>query len=195
MRKIETVFVRDPKNMKLVTAEVTPGCEWVFNELCRATRKYDGTCCLIRVGEHPTVKLYKRCEWDNAKGPAPASWLHWSFDPEQRSGHGWLPISDDPSDWLHREAFTRGTDDLDAPYVNGQTYELCGPKIQKNPEGFAAPVLVPHGRDIVGGPCGSFEELRGRLGAGDIEGIVWHHADGRMAKIKARDFGFKVKPR
>ena len=23
----------------------------------------------------------------------------------------------------------------------------------------------------------------------DIEGIVWHHPDGRMAKIKRRDFG------
>lgn len=24
--------------------------------------------------------------------------------------------------------------------------------------------------------------------AGGVEGIVWHHDDGRMAKIKARDF-------
>jgi hypothetical protein len=25
----------------------------------------------------------------------------------------------------------------------------------------------------------------------NIEGIVWHHPDGRMAKLKLRDFGVK----
>jgi hypothetical protein len=25
----------------------------------------------------------------------------------------------------------------------------------------------------------------------NIEGIVWHHSDGRMVKIKAKDFGIK----
>jgi hypothetical protein len=25
----------------------------------------------------------------------------------------------------------------------------------------------------------------------DIEGIVWHHPDGRMVKIKKKDFGYK----
>jgi hypothetical protein len=29
------------------------------------------------------------------------------------------------------------------------------------------------------------------LAGKDIEGIVWHHSDGRMAKIKLRDFGHK----
>jgi len=28
----------------------------------------------------------------------------------------------------------------------------------------------------------------------DIEGLVFHHPDGRMAKIKKRDFGFRRKP-
>ena len=28
-----------------------------------------------------------------------------------------------------------------------------------------------------------------------IEGIVWHHPDGRMAKIKARDFGIQWPPK
>jgi len=33
------------------------------------------------------------------------------------------------------------------------------------------------------------EWLKGR----DIEGLVFHHPDGRMAKIKKRDFGLKRK--
>ncbi len=28
MKKIPTLFVRDPENMSRVTEEVTPGCEW-----------------------------------------------------------------------------------------------------------------------------------------------------------------------
>lgn len=33
--------------------------------------------------------------------------------------------------------------------------------------------------------------LRSYLANKDIEGIVWHHPDGRMVKIKGKDFGLK----
>lgn len=36
--------------------------------------------------------------------------------------------------------------------------------------------------------------LRSYLSAGVFEGIVWHHPDGRMVKIKAKDFGLRRKP-
>ena len=81
------------------------------------------------------------------------------------------------------------------------TYELCGPKINGNPEGYDQHVLIPHARaDRLGGDwdLSSFDEirkavlhLRSSLG---FEGIVWHHPDGRMAKIKARDFPSPVNP-
>jgi hypothetical protein len=52
---------------------------------------------------------------------------------------------------------------------------------------------------IVGGadepPPRDFDGLRTWLAGKDIEGIVWHHPDGRMAKIKLRDFGLKRQPR
>lgn len=32
------------------------------------------------------------------------------------------------------------------------------------------------------------DELRGYLLMHTFEGIVWHHPDGRMAKLKRRDF-------
>jgi hypothetical protein len=39
----------------------------------------------------------------------------------------------------------------------------------------------------------TFNELREWLSGMDIEGIVFHHPDGRMAKIKKRDFGIRRK--
>ena len=33
--------------------------------------------------------------------------------------------------------------------------------------------------------------IKAYLADGKIEGIVWHHPDGRMVKIKAKDFGIK----
>ena len=43
---------------------------------------------------------------------------------------------------------------------------------------------------LIGGPR-DFAGLRQYLRLGAIEGIVWHHPDGRMVKIKAKDFGFR----
>jgi hypothetical protein len=47
VRKIPTVFVRDPENRSRVLPEVTPGCEWVLAGEGKATRKYDGTCVML----------------------------------------------------------------------------------------------------------------------------------------------------
>lgn len=50
---------------------------------------------------------------------------------------------------------------------------------------------MPHGSERVEENPRTFEELKVFLKGRDIEGIVWHHRDGRMAKIKARDFGWR----
>ncbi len=71
------------------------------------------------------------------------------------------------------------------------TYELVGPKIQGNPEGFVEHTLVSHDLcDVVDAPT-DYEGLKAWFAGRDIEGVVWHHPDGRMAKIKAKDFGLK----
>lgn len=36
-----------------------------------------------------------------------------------------------------------------------------------------------------------FDGIKAWLTDRQIEGLVWHHDDGRMAKIKRRDFGLK----
>ena len=39
----------------------------------------------------------------------------------------------------------------------------------------------------------TYDQIKDALENTDIEGIVWHHPDGRMVKIKKKDFGFKRK--
>ena len=180
MKKIMSLFVRDYVGIYdktrdyLVRDGITPGAEWVANGEGVATRKYDGTCCMVLDG-----KLFKR--YDAKWGKTPPA----GFQPAQDliDGHrtGWVPVMDVPQDRWHRLAFT-------GKEPNG-TYELCGPKVRNNPENFPEHVLVPHGADVWSYVPRTFSELRHYLYITDIEGIVWHHRDGRMVKIKGKDFG------
>jgi hypothetical protein len=101
---------------------------------------------------------------------------------------GWVPVGDGPEDKWHREAFAAESSWPD------DTYELIGPKIQGNPEAATSHRLIPHSSEalvIPGEPQRTFGAIRDYLSAHDFEGIVYHHPDGRMAKIKGRDFGFR----
>lgn len=178
MKKIDTLFLRDTENPRLVTQVVNPSCQWVLDGEGTPTVKWDGSACLIREG-----RLYKRMEWDGQKGAAPAQWLHHDFDPAQRSGHGWWPVGDGPEDWMHRKAIATGLPD--------GTYELIGPKLGKNPEGVTDYMLVKHGDVRCPDAPRTFEGLRAFFEENVMEGLVWHHPDGRMAKIKTRDFGLR----
>ena len=72
-------------------------------------------------------------------------------------------------------------------------YEALGPRIQGNPERYERHALVrvvPFEPWLVlEGVPRDFDGLRAFLAALDVEGIVFHHPDGRKAKIKKRDFG------
>lgn len=68
-----------------------------------------------------------------------------------------------------------------------------------NPEGFDRHVLIRHAdaeqiqsgwySDYEGKPGTTYDGLRSLLSKSfPFEGIVWHHPDGRMAKLKRRDF-------
>lgn len=180
MKKIISLFYRDRQGDRLARNEVTPGAEWVIAGEGVATRKWDGTCCMVRAGV-----LYKR--YDAKKGKTPPAGFEPAQDPDPITGHwpGWLPVDDGPSDRWHREAFGPGE------YPDG-TYELCGPKVQGNPEGLPIHVLLPHGF-AKENPPRSFDALKEYLASVDIEGIVWHHPDGRMVKVKTKDFGLTRK--
>src|ERR1700679_1790969 len=67
MRKIPTLFVRDPTNRKYVLPEVTPGCQWVLDGEGVATRKFDGTCVMLDADK----AWWARREVKDGKEPPP----------------------------------------------------------------------------------------------------------------------------
>jgi hypothetical protein len=188
MKKIISLFQRNYDGDRLVRDEVVPGAEWVIAGEGVATRKLDGTCCMVRDG-----KLYKRYEVKPG-GKPPAN-----FEPanevDENTGkqQGWLPVGDGPEDRWHREAFENWH--LIIGNLPDGTYELVGPKVQGNPEHHTGHFLAPHGAMLEPHAPRTYAELREWFKGQDIEGIVWHHPDGRMVKIKGKDFGIKRQSR
>lgn len=181
MKKISTLYKKDPSNLGRVINEVNPENEWAIHTGI-ATRKYDGTACAIINGE-----LYKR--YDVKKGRAIPEGAIACQEPDKITGHHphWVKCSiGDPSDRYHFEAFNTLADKTHG------TYELCGPKIQGNPENLASHVLIPHGKSEIAVNV-SFEEIKAMLLEANIEEIVFHANDGtgRMCKIRKSDFGIK----
>jgi len=181
MKKTPTIFKRNPDNRRELLDEPHKECAWVFSGEGVPTRKYDGTCCMVMDG-----LMFKRRELKKGK-PQPEGFKLVDSDEITGKKVGWMPVTDADEDRWHVEAFGDGN------WPDG-TYELCGPKVQGNPEGFETHVLVPHsGAPQYDGIERTFDGIRGFLEHRDIEGLVFHHKDGRMAKIKKRDYGQKRK--
>ncbi len=178
MKKIPTLFIRDPAtNLRHVSREVHPDCQWVIDGEGGPTRKLDGTCVLIR-----GLSVFKRREVKAGKAP-PDGFELIETDPKTGNRVGWVAVGDGPEDKWHREALQN----LDA-LLPGGTYELCGPKVQGNPEGYPEHTLRRHGSIGLDDVPRSFRALSRWLHDRPYEGVVWHHQDGRMAKIKKKDF-------
>lgn len=193
MRKIISLFQRNYDGDRLVRNDVVPGAEWVIAGEGHATRKYDGTCCMIRDG-----RVFKRHEIKPGGKPPPNFEQANEVDEATGKQQGWVPVGGGPEDKYHREAIAHGHAVSGIPHLmmletlfKDGTYELVGPKIQGNPEGAEAHWLVEHGAEHVPDCPRNFDGIREYLRSANIEGIVWHHEDGRMVKIKAKDFGFK----
>jgi hypothetical protein len=179
MNKISTMFERDWNgDRSRVLNQIHAGCEWVAAGEGVATRKIDGACAMVRGG-----KLYKRRELREGDA-TPNDFELVGFDEETKKAVGWVPVGEGPEDKWFRESFDSGL-------VDG-TYELVGPKVQGNPEHYESHRLVSHQETGTFDDCPrTFDELQVWMSGRDIEGIVFHHPDGRMAKIKLRDFGIK----
>src|SRR3990167_3905209 len=142
MRKIPTIYKRDPESPRVVTHEYNPACSWIQEGKSRATRKWDGTACMVKDG-----KLYKR--YDCKKGRTPPPDAIPCDDPDPVTGHWphWVPVGDGPEDRWHNEALEWTL--RDGPIADG-TYELLHQKFQGrdsahiNPEGVEHPILVLH---------------------------------------------------
>jgi hypothetical protein len=184
VKKIPTLFQRDWNgNPKHVTREPNPGCAWVFAGEGVATVKWDGTC----------VKLDEEGQWwarrEVKRGKAdPPNFVLVEEDRETGKRMGWEPVAQSGFARWHAEVLERGEQ------FRPGTYELLGPKVNGNPDGFEAHVLMSHGwaplslREDARTAPRDYDGLAAWLRHRDVEGLVFHHPDGRMAKIKRRDF-------
>ncbi len=187
MKKISTLFKKDEKDLSRVINEVNPENSWVFDDNGNviATRKFDGLACTIINGE-----LYKR--YDVRKGREIPEGAIECQKPDTKSGHHphWVKCDKtNPAD----KYFIIGLDLLEDK--SDGTYELMSELFQgrgskKNPESIKGHFLVKHGSEVLNIKDLSFVGINEFLAnpENDIEGIVFHHNDGRMCKIRKVDF-------
>jgi len=182
VKKIPTLFRRDPDDRRRVLPDaVTPGCGWVLVGEGTATRKYDGTC--VRLVDD---RWWARREVKVGKVSPP------SFEPVEHDEITGTTVGWEPAEQTGYARYLLEAIGARSVWIAG-TYELCGPKVNGNPEGFERHVLVRHGADVLdlelvsGHPRCAYEAVRAYLLARPWEGIVWHHPDGRRAKLKRRD--------
>ena len=179
MRKIPTLFVRDENDRAHVLDAVTSGCEWVAAGEGVPTRKYDGTCVA-----YFDKRWWARREVKPGK-TAPDGFRPSEHDETTGKTVGWEPVEQSGFAKYHAEAVAHICEQPD-----GATFELIGPKINGNPESEPSHRVIAHElADRMDVPDRTYEGIRAVLAAAPgIEGIVFHHPDGRMAKIKHRDF-------
>lgn len=176
MQKIPTLFVRDPDDLKRVTREVHSACQWVIDGQGEPTRKYDGTC--MRLDDDGV--WWARREVKPGK-PVPAGFVAVQQDLTTGKIVGWEPAEQS----AFAKFFTEARTGQEVP----GTYELCGPKVNSNPEDYPGHTLVRHATaDVLADVPRDFDGLMTwLLDHPQYEGLVWHHPDGRMAKLKRRD--------
>lgn len=183
MKKIPTIFERGDR-FKVVDRP-REGCDWVFSGEGIATEKLDGTNLRLTVRSGTVVRVEKR------RNPSKLQKKKGIID-------GWYVDASEyaPEDkWIYEAV--RGTDVSEWP--DGEhSCEAVGPKIQGNPLGLERHLCVPFNLEIPTYEAvprnfadlrSYLAELESKFSPGHLaEGIVFHHADGRRAKIKRRDF-------
>lgn len=200
MKKIKTVFKID-RETNLATTEVTPGAEWVINGIGVATAKIDGSAAMVKNGI-----LYKRYDRKlqsqymkklRAVGPSfevtedmfnvlPGNAIPCQEKPDPVTYHHphWVEIDKNkPEDSFHVMAWEAVQGSLE-----DGTYELIGPKVNNNPHQLTEYKLVKHGSQLLNVADRSFEGIKGFLEELNGEGIVFHHPNGEMFKIRRKDY-------
>ena len=180
MEKIPTLFERD-EHFRVVNRPRAE-CAWVFEGAGVGTEKLDGTNVRLTVRSGRLVRVEKR------RNPSKLQKAQGIID-------GWYVDTGPEDKWILAAA--DNTDVKDWP--DGEhPCEALGPRIQGNPLGLddhvcvpfnlAAPTITEVPRDYT--DLWEFlDTLESRYSPGHLaEGIVFHHPDGRRAKIKRKDF-------
>jgi len=185
MEKIPTLFERDDKFKVIDSLRV--GCEWVMRGEGAATEKLDGTNVRLTIRNGHLVRVEKRRN-PNKKQKAKGIKDGWYVDASK----------DLPEDkWIIEAAEATNIDE----WTDGEhPCEALGPKIQGNSLGLIDHCCVPFNIwvPIYADVGRSYSALRDMLQSLDsiyspgnpAEGIVFHHPDGRRAKIKRKDFSY-----
>ena len=182
MNKIPTVFQRDDRFK--VTDTLHPNCLWVADGEGVATEELDGTNIRVTTRAGTAVRVEKR------RNPTEAQKAEGIRD-------GWYVDATADDKWIF-EAVANTMASTAVCWPDGEhCCEALGPKIQGNPLGIPYHICVAFDLLIqyYDAPR-TFEGLRAFLATLDskyspgrlAEGIVFHHPDGRRAKIKRKDF-------
>lgn len=183
MEKIPTIFERGD-DFK-VTPRQRAGCEWVFAGEGVATEKLDGTNIRLTVRSGQVVRVEKR------RNPSKAQKQQGVID-------GWYVDADEhgrEDKWIFEAVRATST----SGWPDGEhSAEALGPSIQGNQLGLERGVCVPFNLEVpvyedvprtFEGLRDALASLESRYAPGHLaEGIVFHHPDGRRAKIKRKDF-------
>lgn len=183
MEKIPTIFERGD-GFKVID-QPREGCEWVFAGEGVSTEKLDGTNIRVTLRSGEVVRVEKR------RNPSKVQKKKGIVD-------GWYVDADEYASedrWIFEAV--RGTE-TDAWPDGEHPCEALGPRIQGNPLELQSHICVPFNLEVptieemprsFDGLQRALAELESRYAPGHLaEGIVFHHADGRRAKIKRKDF-------
>lgn len=183
MEKIPTLFERDDHFR--VMDKPRSECSWVFDGEGTPTEKLDGTNVRLTVRSGQLVRVEKR------RNPS-------KLQKQQGIVDGWYADVDDSSaedKWILAAA---NSTDVSGWPDGEHSCEALGPRIQGNPLELTGHLCVPFNLRVpsyqdVPRSYGELREflaaLESRFAPGHLaEGIVFHHSDGRRAKIKRKDF-------
>src|SRR5699024_699162 len=124
MKKISTLFKKNPENLGRVINEINPENKWVFDGDGIPTRKFDGTSCSIIDGDiyrrYDTKKRRKHHKGGTRKQEEGAIIEH--------HPHCVKCSSDKPHDKNHFLVFMSLKEKKDG------RYEICGEKVNGNPK-------------------------------------------------------------
>lgn len=203
MRKIPSIFVRRERSNLVDLERITASCEWVFSqgEGKILTVKRDGTPLLYRKEVwYQRRTLKSRLDPGTDGFPKPADFTPCQPTPEyddeskQWEWPGWMPLDTQYKKLLDEAIISRGEMKAED---DGYSFELCGPKINGNPEGLNTHQLFVHASEVIALQSNvlTVEVLVGIVKTIRNEGIVIY--SGRQldmgmecAKLKRRDLGF-----
>lgn len=187
MRKVPTIYKRVDG---YVIDELVPGVDWVFGNESIPRYKWDGT-----------AMYFDGNSWFARRAVTSASFRPINFIPVETDSNtnktfGWIPIQESPFNKFFLEAVEQEPFESDLygrkiSYEPG-SYELIGPKINGNPENMQGHRLVSHKRspilDNLNQINYSFTAFKRILPHLPCEGVIWYGPEGKLAKLKGKDF-------